>query len=394
MAYVVKLMSWVLLLSATTLLHAQATDSPAGYIAAIENPQLPDRGGFDAMTLEQVMRKLRVPGISIAVIKDFTVHWVKGYGVADVDTGAKVDTDTLFQAASISKPLTAMALMKAAQDGKFSIDDDINSILRSWKLAGADFNKVQPVTPRALASHTSGLGDGFGFPGYAPGAPLPTIVQILGGQPPSNVGVVALERPPLQAIKYSGGGFVVLQLALTDSLKQPFAEIMRGSVLDPIGMTRSTFEQPLSPERDRNAARAHDGRGLSMGDKWHVYPELAAAGLWTTPTDLAKFAIEIQKSLQGQSNRVLSKASVRDMLSPVGVGEYGVGLALEKRGQGWYFQHGGSNWGFLCQLQAHKLKGYGLVVMTNASSGQLISEIRSRVERAYGWDSLDRELAR
>jgi len=131
-----------------------------------------------------------------------------------------------------------------------------------------------------------------------------------------------------------------------------------------------------------------------MGDKWHVYPELAAAGLWTTPTDLAKFAIEIQKSLHGQANRVLSKASVQDMLSPVGVGEYGVGMALEKKGQGWYFQHGGSNWGFICLLHAHKIKGYGLVVMTNSYSGPFNNEIRDRVERAYGWDSLDKPLPR
>jgi len=224
------LVAWTFL--AATQLHAAPPASTTDYSSLIESPQQPNRGGFDSLTLEQMMQKLQVPGASIAVIRDFNVHWAKGYGVADVESGAKVDTNTLFQAASISKPVTAMALLRAAQDGKFSLDDDINSLLRSWKLAGGEFTKDRPVTPRALASHTSGLGDGFGFPGYGPAEALPTLAQILTGQPPSNVGTVLMERPPLQAIKYSGGGFVVLQLALTDTLEQPFPEIMRSYVLE------------------------------------------------------------------------------------------------------------------------------------------------------------------
>jgi CubicO group peptidase (beta-lactamase class C family) len=364
-------------------------------VAAIENAQQPERGGFDPLTLAQLMERMHVPGVSVAVIKDYQIHWAKAYGVADVGTGAKVDTDTVFQAASISKPVTAMAMLKAVQDGKLSLDDDINKVLRSWKLVGGEFVAERTVTPRSLASHTSGLGDGFGFPGYEPGAPLPSVVQILNGEPPSNVGVVRMERAPLQAMKYSGGGYTVLQLALTDALQRPFPEILQESVLKPIGMTNSAYEQPLSAARDKNAARAHDGEGKVMGAKWHVYPELAAAGLWTTPTDLAKFAVEVQRSVYGGPNRVLSSVNVREMLSPVGVGEYGVGFALSKRGEGWYFQHGGSNWGFMCLLVAHKVKGYGVAIMTNASNGGVVmNEIRERVERAYGWDSLDKPVPR
>lgn len=372
-----------------------APSMPADYMAVIEGAQQPNRGGFDSMTLEQLMQKLKVPGASIAVIRDFEVHWAKGYGIADVETGARIDTNTLFQAASISKPVTSMAMMKAVQEGKLGLDDDINSIVRSWKLDGGEFTKNQPVTPRSLASHISGLGDGFGFPGYSPGTPLPTLVQILDGQTPSNTGPVRMDRPPLQSIKYSGGGFVLLQLALTERLGKPFAEIMRNSVLEPIGMTNSTFEQPLPPERDRNATRGHGGQGEKLGtEKWHVYPELAAAGLWTTPTDLAKFAIELQKAVAGRPSRVLSRAGATEMLSPVGAGEYGIGIAIEKRGQGWYFNHGGGNWGYICLLYAHKLKGYGVVVMTNSYSGPFTGEIRDRVERAYGWDSVDKPLPR
>jgi len=288
-----------------------------------------------------------------------------------------------------------MAVLKAAQDGKFSMDDDINTILTSWKLPESPFTKDQPVTPRMLTSHTSGLGDGFGFPGYDPSDPRPTTVQILKGDKPSNVGPVLLARPPMTAFHYSGGGVTIMQLALTDVIGRPYSEILQEYVLRPIGMTQSAFEQPLSPERDKNAARAHDGKGQAMGAKWHVYAELAAAGLWTTPTDLAKFAIEVQKSLRGEANNVLSQTMIKEMLSPVGVGDYAVGFSVSKEGQGWYFSHGGGNWGFRCLLVAHKVKGYGFAIMTNAENGGVVrDELKERIERAYGYDSLHKPLSR
>jgi CubicO group peptidase (beta-lactamase class C family) len=204
-----------------------------------------------------------------------------------------------------------------------------------------------------------------------------------------------MEREPFVAEKYSGGGVTMMQLALTDALGKPFPEIMQSLVLGPIGMTHSAYEQPLSAERDRHAARAHSGGGRAMDTKWHVYPELAAAGLWTTPADLARFAIEIQKTALGRSSRVVSPSTVREMLTPVGVGDYAVGFAIAKKGEGWYFAHGGSNWGFQCSLIAHRLKGYGVVIMTNSDSGRpVINAIEDRVAAAYGWDSLDKPVVR
>jgi CubicO group peptidase (beta-lactamase class C family) len=329
------------------------------------------------------------------VIHDFKIEWAKGYGVADVSSGARVDADTLFQAASISKPVAAMAAVRAAQDGRLGLDQDINAILTSWRLPDSEFTRGHAVTPRALMSHTSGLGDGFGFPGYHPSAPRPTLVQILNGSEPSNVGKMVMERPPFTAEKYSGGGVTLMQLAMIDALGKAYPEIMQSLVLGPIGMTNSAYEQPLSAERDRHAARAHSGRGLAMDTKWHVYPELAAAGLWTTPTDLARFAIEVQQTALGRSTRVLTRASVLEMLTPVGVGDYAVGFAIVKHGQGWYFAHGGSNWGFQCSLIAHRAKGYGLAIMTNGDAGRpVINEIEARVAAAYGWDSLDKPVLR
>jgi CubicO group peptidase (beta-lactamase class C family) len=368
---------------------AQSTRSVADYQAVIEGVQAtPGQNDLGRLTISELMARYNVPGVSIAVIRDGRIHWAKGYGVADVETGASVDSGTLFQAASISKPVAAMGVLRAVQDGLFTLDQDINSILTSWKLDGEGFTRDRPVTPRMLTSHTSGLGDGFGFPGYAPSAPTPTVVQILQGHPTSNVGVLFMERSPMSLMEYSGGGVTLMQLALSDARKRPFADIMRDDVLRPIGMSRSTFEQPLPASLDRNAARAHSRDGKAMGHKWHVYPEQAAAGLWTTPSDLARFVIEVQRSADGTSNRVLSRALANEMLSPVGVGDFAVGFSIGKIGQGWYFSHGGSNFGFRGMLLGHKVKGYGLVIMTNADQGSAVAaELSRRIQLAYEWDS-------
>jgi CubicO group peptidase (beta-lactamase class C family) len=282
-----------------------------------------------------------------------------------------------------------MGVLKAVQDELFGLDTDINDILTSWQLDGGEFTGDRPVTPRTLTSHTSGLGDGFGFPGYDPAGPIPTVVQILNGEPPSNTRRLFVERVPMSLMEYSGGGLTLMQQALADARKKPFAEVLRDGVLVPAGMLDSTFEQPLPPERDLNAARAHDGQGRGRGAKWHVYPEMAAAGLWTTAGDLARFAIEVQKSALGESNKVLSRTLVQEMLTPVGVGDYAVGFSLQKMGQGWYFSHGGSNWGFQCTLLAHKAHGYGLAIMTNADrGGAVMEELSRRIQRVYAWDSL------
>jgi CubicO group peptidase (beta-lactamase class C family) len=302
----------------------------------------------------------------------------------------------MFQAASISKPVAAMVSLKAVQNGLYALDQDVNTILKSWKVPDGPFTKERAVTPRTLMSHTSGTGDGFGFPGYAPGAPLPTISQILDGvQPPSNLRAVRLERAPLTGYKYSGGAVMIQQLALTDAVGRPFDEVARDWVLHPLAMTNSTFQQPLPPSREKQAARAHNRSGARMGDPWHVYPEQAAAGLWTTPSDLARLMIEIQLALHGRSQRVLSPALAREMVTPVGVGPFAVGFQIGKEGEGWYFSHGGSNWGFQCDLIAHRANGYGAVIMTNGDSGgALIARLRRLIAQEHGWDMLASPIPR
>ncbi len=376
----------ILLLTVVTLL---AQDDAAALRARIEAAQTPTGQDLAGLTLPELMQHFHVPTVSIAVVRDFQIHWAKAYGTADVETGRPADANTTFQAASISKPVTAMAAMHLVEQRRFSLDDDINTILKSWHVPRAG------VTPRSLMSHTSGADDGFGFPGYDPDAARPTLVQILDGKPPSNVGPVLFARPPFQAYKYSGGGVTIMQLALMDLTGKPFAEMLRSMVLDPLAMKDSSYEQPLPPARAAHAARAHNGQGKAMGPIFHIYPEQAAAGLWTTASDLARFIVEVQRAVRGPKGSVLTQAAASAMVAPVGVGPFGVGLTVDKRGEGWYFSHSGANWGFRGDILGHLRKGYGVAILTNSDSGGgLINEIESRVAAAYKWDTLDKPLRR
>jgi len=390
---VMKLTALIAGVAAVLFSVGQAQEPIATQIARVEAAQSPNRQGFDPYTIQEMMKLFHVPGVSIAVVRDFKVQWTKTYGAADVMTDAPVTQETRFQAASISKPVTAFAVLRAVDSGKLSLDEDVNNYLKSWKVPVNEYTEGG-VTLRALLSHTSGTGDGFGFPGYNPSAKLPTLEQVLDGKPPSNVGPVFWERPPFTAQKYSGGGIEIVQVVLQDAYGKPFAEIMQELVLGPVGMANSTYEQPLPATADQSAARAHDKDGKVMDAKWHVYPEQAAAGLWTTPTDLAKLGIEVQKALRGES-KLLSRRTALEMVAPTGTGPFAIGFAIEKRGEGWYFVHDGSNWGFRSDLAMHRLKGYGIVVMTNSDSGgQIISAIEARVAAAANWDSLDKPVPR
>jgi CubicO group peptidase (beta-lactamase class C family) len=263
-----RMLAAVLMTSAAVVLLSaqQAPDTLAAQVPRIEGPQSPSRQGFDPYTIPEMMKRFHVPGVSIAVVRDFQVQWTKSYGVGDVTTNAPVTPETLFQAASISKPVTAFAVLRAVDAGKLSLDENVNHYLKNWKVPENQYTRAG-VTLRALLSLTSGTGDGFGFPGYSPSAKLPTLEQILDGKPPSNVGAVFWERPPFAAQKYSGGGIEIVQMVLEDVYGKPFAEIMQQQVLDPVGMTNSTYQQPPPVVADQSAARAHDKDGKAMNAK-------------------------------------------------------------------------------------------------------------------------------
>lgn len=329
------------------------------------------------------MAAYHVPGVSIAVIHDGAIEWAQGFGVLKAG-GGPVTTDTLFQAGSISKPVAAMAALRLVEQGRLSLDGDVNQALTSWKIPPSAAAPGAVVTLRQLLSHTAGL-TVHGFAGYAAGAPIPTLVQVLNGDRPANSSPIRLETVPGANWKYSGGGYTVMQQLLLDVSHRLFPELLHDAVLAPLGMARSTYEQPLPVALRAGAATPHTAEDAPVAGGFHTYPEMAAAGLWTTPTDLARFAIAIQRALRGDANQVLSTEMTRQMLV-AGSGKYGLGFPIGGAADNPFFSHGGINAGFEAALIAYAHSGEGAVVMTNAQGGQLLAnEILRSIASVYGW---------
>jgi CubicO group peptidase (beta-lactamase class C family) len=348
----------------------------------------------ETTTLTKRMEHYNVPGVSIAVINNYEIEWAKGFGVADAKENNPVTPDTLFQAASISKPATAMAALYLVEQGILDLDQDVNDRLVSWQVPENDFTTQEKVTLRRLLSHTAGFNEGAKF-GYFQSEKIPTLQQVLDGENPAHSPPWRVEAVPGALWRYSNGGYVTVAQLLMDVTGKPFPEIMQGTVFTPLHMTSSTFEHPLPDQYRDRATSAHDKWGQPIYGKWLVYPEKGAAGLWTTPTDLAILAKEIMLSRQDQSNKVLSKDMVDQMLTPQVEDvpfmepldfDWGLGWQLFNLGKNTYFVHGGDNpEGFQSLLIALPEKGWGAVIMTNGVNGSsLYFEILSSIAEAYG----------
>jgi CubicO group peptidase (beta-lactamase class C family) len=338
------------------------------------------------VNLQKLMEVYKVPGLSVAVIDNFKIVWAKGYGVTEAGTTTPVTTKTLFQAGSISKPVAATGTLYLAEHGKLSLDEDVNRKLVSWKVPENEFTKEQKVTLRRIMSHSAGL-TVHGFPGYAVDEPVPTLVQIFDGEKPANTKPIRVDIVPGTKSIYSGGGVTIEQQLVMDVTGEPFPQFMRKNVLDKIGMADSTYEQPLPAARAVLAASGTYASGKVVQGKWHVYPEMAAAGLWTTPTDLAKFAIEIALSKQGKANQVLSEAMTREMLTPQ-IENVGLGFFLGGRDNPGQFGHNGADEGFQAILTMFSDSGHGAVVMANSDNGVTVGNyLIKSVAREYAWNN-------
>lgn len=374
-----------LLLSA---LHA-AEPGDAARIARVENGLLPSAriagAPVETWTLANRMAHYHVPGLSIAIIDHGAIAWARGYGVTRAGGTAAVTPDTLFQAASISKSLTAAAALSLVETGRLSLDTDVNLALKSWKIPATGAAQGEPVTLRELLSHTAGF-NVHGFDGYAVGAPRPTLRQVLDGSPPANSGPIGIAWKPGTLWRYSGGGYCVVQQLLIDISGQNFPTLLHDRVLIPTGMTASTFAQPLPAPLAPKAAAGHDKDGQPIAGDAHIYPELAAAGLWTTPTDLARFALALQHALAGQPG-FISRATAETMLTvPLPGSDYGLGLGVKGTGDALQISHSGANEGFRALFIAYPHSGRGAVVMTNGENGELlVPEILRAIAQEYGW---------
>lgn len=334
--------------------------------------------------LEERMAHYGVPAVSIAVIHDGRIQWARAYGRAVAGESQTVSEQTLFQAASISKPLTAFAVLRVADQGLLALDAPVNRYLRSWRLPESDAGSSESVTVARLLAHMGGL-NMPGFPGYKSGVAIPTLTEILDGTGPANTPPIRIVEPPGSKWAYSGGGYLVLQQVLNDVSGQDFPRLMDSLVLTPLGMAHSTFRQPLPTNLETRGAVGHGSDGEALPGRWHVYPELAAAGLWTTASDLARFALAVQAAATASRQALLSTQSAAALTTPQ-FGSFSLGLLLRRNGEHVWFTHNGGNEGYRALMYAYLTTAEGAVVMTNSEAGMaLADEVINSVALEYGW---------
>lgn len=331
--------------------------------------------------IETQMARREIVGLSLAIIDDGKIVETRAYGTTTRGGSQRVTPGTLFQAGSVSKPVAALGALRLVEKGKLSLDEDVNVKLKSWKVPDNEFTTTEKVTLRRLLSHSAGL-TVHGFPGYAVSARVPTVPEVLDGK--GNTAPVRVNVIPGTIWRYSGGGYTVMQQLVSDLTGKNFDDYMRDEVLRPLGMTSSTYQQPLPANlAAKTASGYYPSRGAVEG-KWHVYPEMAAAGLWTTATDLARYAIGVQEALAGRS-KVLSPEMTRQMLT-VQKGSYGLGPALADSARTLRFSHGGRDEGFDTFLEAYAETGDGIVIMINANdNSRAMRRIINFIARKYDW---------
>jgi len=351
----------------------------AAKLDRIENglqPNLQIQGdSIPNFNIEERLKELGIPGVSIAVIQNGEIEWAKGYGMADSTENRRVTRETLFLAGSISKPVAALRAHQLAEQGVIDMDTNVNEYLSSWTLPDNSFTETEKVTTRRILNHTAGL-TVWGFPGYDKGDTIPSVPEVLDGL--GNTDSVRVYKTPGESWMYSGGGYTIMQLMITDIEKKSFPEIMQKNVLDPLGMTKSTFENPLPEQYHALAATGYRGNGEEVEGQWPIYPEMAAAGLWTTPSQLILWAKEIQKIQQSQEDGLLKVQTVNEMLTP-GMNDHGLGPGVGEHTYG----HGGADEGFRAQMTVWKDSPVAVVVMVNSDNGSIIKEIMLSIAKEY-----------
>lgn len=327
----------------------------------------------------------KVKGLSIAVVNNYKIVWAKGYGWADESEKRPVTTETLFEPGSISKSLNAVTVLKLVQDKKLDLYTDINTYLKSWKFPYDSVSKNKKITLAHLLSHSAGL-TVHGFPGYDRKDKIPTLPEILDGKSPANTPAVRSFMEPGVRFQYSGGGTTISQLIIQDITQQPYDKFVYENVLKPIGMQNSFYSQPPPDYRVKLCATGYYQNGEAVNNKFHVYPEQGAAGLWMTPSDLCNYIIETQMASEGKSAKVLNQDMVKLLLTPYNDKSLAMGTFIEDRNGTKYFQHNAGNEGFSGSYYGSlDGKGNGIAIFLNNSSSPIMNEVINSVARAYNW---------
>ncbi len=341
-------------------------------------------------TLAERMKFYKVKGVSIAVIHNYKIEWAKGYGFANEDEKIPVTTNTLFEPGSLSKSVHALAIMQMVQEGKINLFADINQYLHTWKFPYDSVSKGRKITLLNLLSHTAGLGV-HGFEGYKKGDSLPTIQQILNGTAPANSRAVRSVFEPNKKMEYSGGGTMISQILLMDVSYKNYDNYLDEHILQPLQMNNSSYTQPLPENKVSLAAIGYDSLGVALSFKYPIMVEQAACGLWTTPTDMCKFIIELQKSLMGKSNKILTQKNAELMLTPYMDERVALGFFIDDSKGYRYFSHQANNRGFSGVFYGSFKDGNGLAVFINSENDKIVKEIGLSIIDTYDWNGFDQK---
>ncbi len=325
-----------------------------------------------------------VPAVSIALIHDGLLAWSRAYGVRDLTSLAPTTSETRFPIASITKPIVGLAVLRLVQQGMLDLDVDVNYYLTSWKLRDSQHTQQNKVTLRHLLSHSAGT-TVFGFWGYRPSGPIPTLLQVLDGLPPANTAPVRVATPPGSRWSYSGGGYCIIQQLLFDVLQRSFPELMTDLILAPLEMDNSLFTVLPPSEEQAITACGHDATGAPIAEQWRAHPELAAGGLWSTPADIAKWVLAVQHAHAGHDVPFITREITQQLCTPQ-ISNWGLGPAIDGNGATARFTHAGGKLGFRSYMVGYCERGQGAVIATSGERGDhLCVEIAHSLARLYDW---------
>lgn len=366
--------------------------SPADSIHALNIegnliPMYSVAGRVERMTIPAMMQQDRIPGMSIAFVDKGQIAWTKHYGYANLEDSIPVGPETVFTGASLSKPVTAIAALNLVEKGLLNLDEDVNLKLEEWKVPETELTEKEKVTLRRLIDHSAGVKNDL-WSSYLPGEPVPTLNQMLAGEAPSVDPATSVISEPGSITKYSNPGYSIIQRLLMDVNNQEFDQIIDQLVFEPVGMESSSFKQPIPNSlMDRRAI----GYTKDLEPyPYRLFPYLAAGGIWTTPTDLAKFMIALLNDYHQGTHTLLSKEMAQTIFTK-DVMRYV--FSLWNWGDDIVFVHYGSNQGFNCIMYGSVDQNQGIVVMTNSdNSFGFFDYIQRAVNSEYQWEYVNPEI--
>ncbi|MEC9249423.1 MAG: serine hydrolase domain-containing protein, partial [Pseudomonadota bacterium] len=336
-------------------------------------------------TLAERMQHYSVPGVAIAIIEDGELLYAEGFGVLQAGGVEPVNAHSVFSAGSVSKIATSALTLRLHDMGELDINAPVSGQLVSWQLPDSEYDNSR-VTLRTILSHTAGF-NVHGFPDFQPGAEQPSVYDTLNGTAPALTDALELTFEPGSTYRYSGGGFTLAQLIIADQTETAFERAAATHLFGPLGMTRSSFANPL-PVDHGNIARAHDRQGepAALPRGYESMPEMAASGLWTSAHDLGLLVASLIDDYRGDGD-YLARETAFDMMSRVARSQHGLGPRIEHAGNQYFFHHAGANNSYQSWMEGHLATGDGLVVLTNGANGNALHmEIRNAVADAMGWD--------